>query len=57
MKQALQSIVRRAGELILNAEEFRVEQKEGHANFVTDVDEQVQRPVQPLLVKNRKMTS
>jgi len=43
MKQALQSIVRRAGELILNAEEFRVEQKEGHANFVTDVDEQVQR--------------
>lgn len=43
MKQALQSIVRSAGELILNAEATRIEQKEGHANFVTDVDEAVQR--------------
>jgi len=43
MKQALQSIVRKAGEIILNAEAFRVEQKEGHANFVTSVDEEVQR--------------
>jgi len=43
MKQALQTIVRRAGELILHAEAFRVEQKEGHANFVTSVDEEVQR--------------
>ena len=43
MKEALLSIVRRAGEVILNAEAFRVEQKEGHANFVTNVDEDVQR--------------
>jgi len=43
MKQALQAIVRQAGEIILNAEAFRVEQKEGHANFVTSVDEEVQR--------------
>ena len=43
MKQALQNIVRKAGEIILNAEAFRVEQKEGHANFVTSVDEEVQR--------------
>lgn len=43
MKNALLSIVRRAGEIILNAEAFRVEQKEGHANFVTNVDEEVQR--------------
>lgn len=43
MKQALQSIVCSAGELILNAEATRIEQKEGHANFVTDVDEAVQR--------------
>ncbi|MBR5545970.1 MAG: inositol monophosphatase [Clostridia bacterium] len=43
MKQSLQTIVRKAGELILNAEAFRVEQKEGHANFVTSVDEEVQR--------------
>lgn len=43
MKQALQAIVRQAGEIILNAEAFRVEQKEGHANFVTNVDEDVQR--------------
>ena len=43
MKQALQSILRQAGEIILNAESFRVEQKEGHANFVTNVDEDVQR--------------
>ena len=42
MKEALQSIVRQAGALILNAEAFRVEQKEGHANFVTNVDEEVQ---------------
>jgi len=43
MKQVLQSIVRMAGEIILRAESFRVEQKEGHANFVTSVDEEVQR--------------
>ena len=43
MKEALQNIVRKAGEIILNAEAFRVEQKEGHANFVTSVDEEVQR--------------
>ncbi len=43
MKQALQTIIRRAGDLILNAEAFRVEAKEGHANFVTSVDEEVQR--------------
>ncbi len=43
MKQALQAIVRKAGEIILNAEAFRVEVKEGHANFVTNVDEEVQR--------------
>ena len=43
MIQALQSIVRSAGEIILRCEGFRVEQKEGHANFVTSVDEEVQR--------------
>jgi len=43
MKEALKSIVRKAGEMILCAESFRVEQKEGHANFVTTVDEDVQR--------------
>ena len=43
MKQELQAIIRQAGEIILNAETFRVEQKEGHANFVTSVDEEVQR--------------
>ena len=43
MKQKLQAIIREAGEIILNAEAFRVEAKEGHANFVTSVDEEVQR--------------
>ena len=43
MKQKLQAIIREAGKIILNAEAFRVEQKEGHANFVTSVDEEVQR--------------
>lgn len=43
MKQSLYAIVRQAGEIILNAEAFRVEQKEGHANFVTNVDEEVQQ--------------
>ncbi len=43
LKEALQSIVRQAGDIILHAEAFRMEQKEGHANFVTNVDEEVQR--------------
>ena len=43
MKQVLYDIARKAGEIILRAEAFRVEQKEGHANFVTSVDEEVQR--------------
>lgn len=42
MKNALQTIIRKAGEIIIHAESFRVEQKEGHANFVTTVDEEVQ---------------
>lgn len=43
MKEKLQSIVLKAGELILHAESFHIDQKEGHANFVTDVDEAVQQ--------------
>lgn len=43
MKQQLQALIREAGAIILNAEAFRVEAKEGHANFVTSVDEEVQR--------------
>lgn len=43
MISELQSIVRAAGQIICGAEAFRVEQKEGHANFVTNVDEEVQR--------------
>lgn len=43
MKQALQAIVRKAGQIISSADSFRVEQKEGHANFVTSIDEEVQR--------------
>lgn len=42
MKTALETIVRKAGDIILQREDFRVEQKEGHANFVTSVDEAVQ---------------
>ncbi len=43
MEQALHAIARQAGEMILNAGAFQIEQKEGHANFVTSVDEAVQR--------------
>ena len=43
MKQSLYAIAHNAGSIILNAEAFRVEAKEGHANFVTSVDEEVQR--------------
>ena len=43
MIQSLKSIMQQAGEIILRSESFRVEAKEGHANFVTSVDEEVQR--------------
>lgn len=42
MKEALLDIVRRAGEVIRRRESMVIEEKEGHANFVTTIDEQVQ---------------
>jgi len=42
MRDALLEIVRRAGEIIRRREEMVVEEKEGHANFVTTIDENVQ---------------
>ena len=42
MKDALLKIVRRAGEIIRRREDMIVEEKEGHANFVTTIDENVQ---------------
>ena len=42
MREALLEIVRHAGEIIRRREEMVVEEKEGHANFVTTIDEGVQ---------------
>lgn len=42
MREALLAIARRAGEIIRCREHMVIEEKEGHANFVTTVDEQVQ---------------
>ena len=42
MKSRLEAIARRAGDIILAHEIRRIDQKEGHANFVTSVDQAVQ---------------
>lgn len=50
MKQKLLQIIREAGDLIVHAREYGIEQKEGHANFVTSVDEEVERFLQTRLL-------
>ncbi|MBR5288809.1 MAG: inositol monophosphatase [Clostridia bacterium] len=42
MREALLAIVRHAGEIIRRREDMVIEEKEGHANFVTTIDENVQ---------------
>ena len=42
MREALLAIVRHAGEIIRRRENMVIEEKEGHANFVTTIDEGVQ---------------
>ena len=42
MREALLAIVRHAGEIIRRREDMVIEEKEGHANFVTTIDEGVQ---------------
>lgn len=42
LSQQLETIVREAGDIILNAKRPQVTQKEGHYNFVTQTDVQVQ---------------
>ena len=42
MRSKLEAIARKAGEIILEREAFRVEEKEGHANYVTTIDQHVQ---------------
>ena len=42
MREAILAIARQAGEIIRRREEFVVEEKEGHANFVTTIDQAVQ---------------
>lgn len=43
MLEQLEAIVRRIGKTVVTAAELSVTEKEGHANFVTDMDVQVQR--------------
>lgn len=40
---ALESVVRSAGAMILRRPSFTVSEKEGHANFVTDIDQAVEK--------------
>lgn len=42
MKDQLHAICRQAGNLMLQREQFAIEEKDGHANFVTSVDKAVQ---------------
>ena len=42
MRNALEAILRKAGEEIIMPAHFHVEQKGGHANFVTDMDKHLQ---------------
>jgi len=42
MRNGLEQIARNAGKIILDREAFRVEEKEGHANYVTTIDQHVQ---------------
>ena len=43
MLRRAEQIVRDAGEIILSAHSLSVTEKEGHANFVTDMDVRVQQ--------------
>lgn len=40
---ALESVIRSAGAMILRRPSFTVSEKEGHANFVTDIDQAVEK--------------
>lgn len=42
MRSKLETIARKAGQMIREREAFRVEEKEGHANYVTTIDKHVQ---------------
>ena len=57
LREPIARIAREAGRIILEHGAFRVEQKEGHANFVTNVDRAVQDcPVPASSAKSRKTT-
>lgn len=43
MLDQLEAVVRRIGQTVVTAAELSVTEKEGHANFVTDMDVRVQR--------------
>ena len=43
MLDQLEAVVRRIGQTVVTAAKLSVTEKEGHANFVTDVDVRVQR--------------
>lgn len=43
MLEQLEAVVRRIGQTVVTAAELSVTEKEGHANFVTDMDVRVQR--------------
>ena len=51
LREGVLAAARHAGEIILGFGEFSVEEKEGHANFVTDVDCAVQDYLQTALTR------
>lgn len=50
MRNGLEQIARNAGKIILDREAFRVEEKEGHANYVTTIDQHVQEYLENALL-------
>ncbi len=49
-KEALKNIVREAGEMFASVSISEIEQKEGHANFVTNIDREVEEFLQEKLL-------
>jgi len=51
MREALEAIARKAGSMIAARDAFEIEEKEGHANYVTTIDQNVQAYLEEALLK------
>ena len=53
-KEALKNIVREAGEMFASVSISEIEQKEGHANYVTNIDREVEEFLQEKLLASEE---